>query len=181
MQLLQNISLEYRIGLAFGVTALLFTLLIGIVSGIQFDVIAIRLIIMAPLYALIGTGIVMIVKKFVPEFYELFNRDFHKKDPGAEDLEGADADSGVGDSEERESRISDTGQEETVSEEGEFSEMNPDDLPRVETGETPDLDNPLDVSEGKLGRHIVANEKIAKYEPKVMAEAVRTMMSKDKD
>ncbi len=176
MQLLQNISLEYRIGLIFGVTALLFTLLVGIISGIRINVIAVRLLIMAPVYALMGTGIIMIIKKFVPEFYEFFNREIP---------EGTDADSGAGGAEEEESSLSDGGREETVPEEGEFREMDTDDLPRVETGEAPDLenslDNPLDVSQGKLGRHIVATEKVAKYEPKVMAEAVRTMMSRDED
>jgi hypothetical protein len=185
MQLLQNISLEYRIGLIFGVTALLFTLLIGIISGIQFDVIAIRLLIMAPVYALIGTGIVITIKKFVPEFYELFNRSSGSDDSGTENLETSDTDSVSDSIAEEEGGISGAGDEEAVPEESEFNEMNTDELPRVETGENTDLDtsldNPVDASQGKMGRHIVATEKVAKYEPKVMAEAVRTMMSKDED
>lgn len=178
MQLLQNISLEYRIGLIFGGTALLFTLFIGIISGVRFDVIAIRLIIMAPVYTLIGAGIIMIIKKFVPEFYEVLNRSSGRENSDTEIPGGRSADIEGG-------SFSDESQDESVADGGEFSEMDTDEFPRLKTDETPDLENPLDnspnVTGGKLGRHIVATEKVAKYEPKVMAEAVRTMMSKDED
>jgi len=33
----------------------------------------------------------------------------------------------------------------------------------------------------KLGKHIISNEKIVSYEPKIMAEAVRTMIKRDGD
>ncbi len=181
MQLLQNISLEYRTGLIFGVTALLFTLIIGIIAGVKIDVIALRLLIMAPVYAIMGTGIVIILKKFVPEFYEVFNRLLSGGTDEGETLDGTGSDSGMRETDDGDSGISDAGGEGYEGEESEFSEMNTDEIPRVDPGEPPDLENPLDVSSGKLGRHILATEKVAKYEPKVMAEAVRTMMRKDED
>ena len=43
------------------------------------------------------------------------------------------------------------------------------------------LDSVLNTSGGKLGKHIIVENQLNSYEPKLMAQAIRTMMSKDKD
>jgi hypothetical protein len=53
----------------------------------------------------------------------------------------------------------------------------------VHTTNSSGNDNMFDTTGGKLGKHIVVDKSSNGfgYEPKVMAEAIRTMMSKDKD
>ena len=58
-----------------------------------------------------------------------------------------------------------------------FSEMKTDELPRM-SGDSGGLDDTSDLSEGKFGKHILEDDAM-QYEPKLMAQAVRTMMAQD--
>jgi hypothetical protein len=61
---------------------------------------------------------------------------------------------------------------------GEFSELEKEGLAHYSTASGATTVN---TRSGKLGKHIMEKEKMAKYEPKIMAQAVRTMMSKDRE
>ncbi len=168
----QKLSLELKSSVFFGAMALIVSSLSGIVSGISFVIILLRLFIFIPVFAGIGFGIMVVLKRFIPELYEAFNTASNKIDNLSEEISEDDL----------------AGEGENVStepsgppQEGGFTEFQQTDFEHMETGSTSDMDSSLNLSEGKMGKHIVVNEKFAKYEPKIMAEAVRTMMSKDEE
>jgi len=78
---------------------------------------------------------------------------------------------------------SDSEIEETQAEktQEEFTETKTSDYEHLDTPVTTAMDDSLNISQGKMGKHVVVNEKFVKYEPKVMAQAVRTMMRKDEE
>jgi hypothetical protein len=63
----------------------------------------------------------------------------------------------------------------------EFKELNNQSYERLTSVEDQGLNNELNVSEGKMGKHIIMQDEFNGYEPKLIAEAVRTMMGKDKE
>ena len=62
-----------------------------------------------------------------------------------------------------------------------FSEFTAKDYDRLQTVNDSGLDSALSSSSGKLGKHIIVENQFNSYEPKLMAMAIKTMMSKDKD
>ena len=53
-----------------------------------------------------------------------------------------------------------------------------------ESGQESDIvgdDHSGNTEESKMGKHILVEEKRVKYEPKIVAEAIRTMISRDND
>ncbi|MCP4133264.1 MAG: hypothetical protein GY754_20010 [bacterium] len=173
---LKSISLEFKASAIFGVAALVLSLLTGVISGVDAGTVAIRAIIITVVFAGIGFGAIMVMKNFVPEFYALFSGDQGSMDIDEEPDVAPPPEEPV-----PESDAAGSASDEAPSEE--FSEFSGSDFPRVDGSEgagAADLD--AGASSGKMGKHIVVKEeKFAKYEPKIMAEAVRTMMSKDED
>lgn len=174
-----NLQIELKTGIFMGLVALVLSFLTGIVAGISVGTVVLRAFIAMVFFTGIGYGAVIILKKFVPEIDNLADGDEDAAGmPNLGSMEGQDAGS-----------VDD--QLDTSGEEA-FSELNTDELPRVQPGDN-DFDETLSSekssdpvrrsgsSGGKLGKHIIASEEAFKYEPKLMAEAVRTMMSKDED
>ena len=172
---IKNLNIEYKFLIIFGILSLIMSLLIGIISGIDFSVITIRMLIFVPIFAGLGYGIAFVLKRYIPELYQL--------------LAGLNEDSTdvMGDKDETgniSEDISDPGRDEaSMGDEvdGDFTEFNSDDFTKLESVEGIDADKGTNISNKKLGKHIISKEKIAKYEPKLMAEAIRTMMSRDED
>ena len=124
-------------------------------------------------FAALGYGIITVVKKFVPELYEVMAA------PGA--VEGApghgdDRASMGGRDAEKVSIMSESkneGKDDDAAGEEEFVPMKDSDLPKYTYDDS--------IDKGKMGKHVVVNERKIKHEPRLMAEAIRTMIRRDND
>ncbi|MDA3901766.1 MAG: hypothetical protein PF637_14740 [Spirochaetes bacterium] len=160
-------KIEYKVALIFSGIALFLSPLVGALSGISVGIVVFRTILLALFFAGIGFAIVTILKRFVPEVYNVIN---HSSDPFDTDVEAVD-----------------TGIEpeqggESYREDGESAEHTEDEpesgMGAFDPGLAPSTSESLGIKDRAMGRHIL-KEKGVKYEPKIMAEAIRTMMSKD--
>ncbi len=179
---IRKINLEYMSTALFGLIAMILSLATGLFAGVKFGVVIVRALIIMSVFAGIGFGAGIVLKKYVPELYEFLISIFT----------GAVAGSGEGS--EKEAAV-DTNEEATAPDEmsagaeadpapdltdkegtAAFKELDKDVLSHYSTGTG---DAAVNTKEGKLGKHILTKEKLVKYEPKVMAQAVRTMMSNE--
>ncbi|MBP7737887.1 MAG: hypothetical protein KA369_18050 [Spirochaetes bacterium] len=180
---LDKINLEYKSTALFGFTALLLSFVIGLLAGVRWNVVFLRALILMVVFGVIGFGICFILRKYVPEVYELVSSlAMLRSAPqdaaasGAEEHGEAPPD-GTGEAEAHD--IAEAGTEAGTPEASEFREFDKEGLAHFSTG--PGGSGSINTKSGKLGKHILESEKMAKYEPKIMAQAVRTMMSKDKE
>ena len=161
---LSTFSFKLRTAIFLSVLAFISSLGASFFSGAVILVIIIRLIAAIFIFAALGYCIGYILTKYVPEVVALFQMHFGSdSDPdmmnegnesvGMEGMEGMEGEFGL--------------------DGPPFTEMSTDGLPHVSE------DGSLDPSEGKLGRHLLDAEDVMQYEPELMAEAVRTMMTKD--
>jgi hypothetical protein len=167
-----ELEIEYKSGLIFSIIALILSIVAGLTGSVPIGAIIFRSLIIIPLFFLVGFGVFMIMKKFVPEVYEMVLN----FSGSAEDNVTEDGDM-YSNSEEVAGEYPANGEED-------FTEFNEADFEKIHTTNSSDTDAALDASGGKLGKHIVvdkASNGFVGYEPKIMAEAIRTMMSKDKD
>lgn len=176
MKFLGESGFEQKIGAAFGAVAFILSFLTGLVSGVSIIVTIIRSLIMFPVFFIVGFGIVLVLKNYVPEIYEAFASAGNKtEEAGPESHTEVD----ISDIESEES--ADTYEPVQTVKAEEFTELTPKNFERYSTKEDSGLDASLNASGGKLGKHIIIQEQFNSYEPKIMAQAIRTMMSKDKD
>ncbi len=179
---LKSLGIEYKAGAVIGIAALVLSLMIGLAVGNEFLYSIGRSFFFAVLFAVLGFGGAFLLKKYVPEVFQLVEPgDTLKTVETSESVEviadnqgaGGYASSAPVNSDER------AGGAESASSKG-------DDSPRFEPlsdyvkneagDETLDA---LDAgSSEKMGKHIFKNKKVS-YEPKILASAIRTMMSKD--
>jgi len=196
MQALKNIGIDLKLTAVFGVTALVLSLLTGIVSGISGSVVAVRSILMAIVFSVLGYAAVFVVKRFVPEFYEMIADraeglavdvapETKAEDAGTPSVEEDNPDTAMDMYDESgaapgpEARPKKSG----AQDEG-FAEFKEADFPRMASGSTGDtaLNATLQSSDAKkYGKHILVKDEFVRYEPKLMADAVRTMLRKDED
>lgn len=168
---LKSIQWEYKFALYLGVAALVLSPVAGIISGNPPFTVILRALIFGVVFAGIGFGVVTVIKKFIPELYEAVFVGNSVSDDGVdEDLENGM--SQIDDSEMSNSSLTESYDASPDSEGGEV-DYSTDNGESVNTGDH--LDNP---NSSKMGKHIL-EEKGMEFEPKVMAEAIRTMMSKD--
>ncbi|HOP29194.1 MAG TPA: hypothetical protein P5120_02370 [Spirochaetota bacterium] len=176
MKFFEQMGIERKYGAVFGLAAFILSLLTGLVSGVSFSVTIIRSLIMAPVFFIVGYGIITVLKKYVPEIYEALVSTGNKG--GETGLEG--------ETEVNLSGIEPAADADEYGESGkdkgeEFTELTQKDFDRYKTTEDSGLDAAFNASGGKMGKHIIVQEQFNSYEPKIMAQAIRTMMSKDKD
>jgi len=169
---LERMTIELRAGIFFAFAGFFLSFLTGFVSGIVFSVVITRSLITSALFAAIGFGVIMIIKKYVPEFYEILSGAAAAEE--FEDLSEPAHGSG-GDAEDYDSG--------TVSkaEEAGFTGFDDSSYERLSSVSDQGLNSELNVSQGKMGKHIIMSKQFNGYEPKIIADAVRTMMSKDKE
>ncbi len=166
-----GLTLENKVGAVFSAAAFLLTLLVGIISGVKFGVTIVRSLICMPVFFGIGFGIIFVIKTYVPEVYEMLVEASSKEEPvvsnsiNQDEVEIAHEESSEG----------------TRESNPEFTELSEKDFDKYSTLGDDGLNTAFNASTGKLGKHIVVDEKFSSYEPKIMAQAIRTMMSKDKD
>jgi hypothetical protein len=173
MKFFEQMGIEQKYGAVFGLAAFIFSFLTGLVSGVSFSVTVIRSLIMAPVFFIVGYGIITVLKKYVPEIYEALAAAGKSGESG---LEGQ-AEINLSDIEPGADEYGESGKEKGE----EFTEFTQKDFDRYKTTEDSGLDTALNTSGGKMGKHIIVQEQFNSYEPKIMAQAIRTMMSKDKD
>ena len=170
---LSELNIEYRAGLVFSIIALVLSLTTGLVAGISITVIIVRSFIMVPVFFGVGYSVTLILKKFVPEIYELFTvKKDEKTETAAEVIDisqdNEEVNAGV---------LSESSEQQDTG----FTELTEKNFDRYNTVSDSGLETTLNTSTGKLGKHIIVQEQFNNYEPKIMAQAVRTMMNKEKD
>ncbi len=163
-----ELGIELKSGMIFSALALVLSVIAGLAGGVPGGMVLFRSLVITPVFFVVGFGIILIIKKFVPEVYEMLSNPAISEDPAENvDITG---DFSAGISEDM-SEKSDTG----------FSEFTEKDYDRLQTVNDSGLDSALNSSNGKLGKHIIVENQFNSYEPKLMAMAIKTMMSKDKD
>jgi hypothetical protein len=151
IKILKRINPEYKTAAVFAFAALFVSSFTGVIAGIKFGVVLARMLFSAVIFAGLGWGAFFVIRKYVPELLA--------------SLASAAADD---DSESSEDSIS---SDESGESDG-FTELGGGDFPRVDTaGEA--------LPSASMGKHIVEENSDFPYEPEMMAQAVRTMMSKD--
>lgn len=179
---LHKINLEYKSAALFGVIALIFSIIIGLLTGIKWNIVLLRSFILMILFAAIGFGVCVILRKFVPEVYDFMASvaSLNTGEVGEEpeiDVVSDETRAAAAESEYVEAAPIDTSAAPSAT--NEFRELDKDELAHYTTAS--EEKSAVNTKAGKLGKHILETEKITKYEPKIMAQAVRTMMSKDKE
>ena len=160
----KEIDLKYRFSAVFGIIALLLSIIIGLFTGNDVGLVIIRSMIMTIAFVVIGYGVIFIVQKFVPEMLS---------------LEGSDEPVQVEDVQiDSEAVVPEINGDEVVEEMPDSGED--DSVPLVDSTLKKDYFN-IGEEEGKLGKHIIVDESKIKYEPKIMADAIRTMLKRDEE
>jgi hypothetical protein len=179
---LNKINLEYKSTILFGFTAFLLSFVIGLISGVRWNIVILRSFVLTVVFGVIGFGIFFILSKYVPEVYELVSS-MLALPVGKDEGEAASAmERGTVQDATADIETQDIGEADALSEgavPAEFKEFDKEGLSHYST--TPGGAGSINTKSGKLGKHILESEKLAKYEPKIMAQAVRTMMSKDRE
>ena len=180
---LKKIKLEYGAGALLGFCAFVLSLSTGIIMGFSWNTVVLRSFVLMAVFAGIGLGVSIILKIYVPEVYELFTSAAAPNKVVANDTAGEERGSKQRVSEQKAEENQSAAAAEIELEtappntEPSFNELDKDMLSQFSSA--PGHSDAINTAEGKLGKHVLKTEKLAKYEPKVMAQAVRTMMSKD--
>ncbi len=162
-------GIEFKSGIIFSVIALVFSVMAGLGGGVPAGVVFIRALIIVPVFFCIGFGVFFVMKNYVPELYDLLNRTKAVSDDIEHGgMEGTDIEKGID-------------VEPVPSANPEFTEFTEKDYDRLSTVNDSGVDEALNMPGAKLGKHIIVENQLNGYEPKIMAQAIRTMMSKDKD
>lgn len=194
MKLIGDLAIEGKVGIIIGFLAFLFSLLTGIIAGIKFYHVFLRSVIMGPVFGVIGLSLVLVLKKFVPEIYDAISSSMNKIETGIrssdmpdlkiKDDEMADAQEKAVFSEQQEARPEKAEPPyeniQKVPSDDSFTEFSPNDFSKVSVADgQARAEGSQTMDKGKLGKHLFSKENVVKYEPKVMAQAIRSMISKD--
>jgi hypothetical protein len=189
--LLSGVKPEFKVSALFGVLALVFSLMTSLFAGNRFSHVVAISCVLAAVFAALGYGIMYVLKRYVPEIYEALagiNGFSLARQEAPEEMVKVNIAPQAG---------TETPREEAGSVPADAGAEDPreDGVPGPPAAEAPKADTsaafvPLreadfsrvsaQAQEGKLGKHIIEEKKI-RYEPKIMAEAIRTMIGRDKD
>jgi hypothetical protein len=182
---LKNINKEYLISTGFGFLGLILSLLAGIFSGNKLFIIFIRAITTVILFSILGYVCLFIIKKFVPEIYQIINsiNNNEGSDVSIETSSDIIDEQGKNDNIENQDLVdleaggaSITGATLAVNREDAKLEREFNDV-----GKQPDDFSSINEDEKVSGinSHGVFKDNKIKYEPKIAAQAIRTMMKRD--
>ena len=179
---LKSIDIEYIICAAFGIIALIISLVIGAFSGNRAGLVFQRAFITAIIFTVIGFISIFIIKKYVPEVYQLITSGYDNEDleikaenPVNQDDkanisdEGAENKSELNNSTESEGSLKISREDTDL--ENEFTTLD------KQSGEDYSL-NAQQNNSNLFPKDAFKDKKI-KYEPKIAAQAIRTMMKRD--
>jgi len=172
-----ELGLEFKSGLVFAIIAFVLSIIAGLIGSVPFGTVVFRSIFIIPLFFFVGFGVLIIIKNLVPEVYEaISNFGGTSEDDLAEDMDmsSGDMEGIAGEYLENSDNIENSEEGFTELTEGDFDKIN-----SVNNTNSSITDEKFGTSGGKLGKHIIVEDQLNKYEPKIMAEAIRTMMSKD--
>lgn len=161
---IKSLDIKLRVGIIFGLCSLIISIVLGLISGNAVATILFRSVILTIVFIFLGYALILVLEKFVPEFNTVLNREAGEPgvDPGSDDVEEYDsAETG-----EAESGISDTAAGEAENYES------------MEGADSPGFGS-SGAAATEIGKHFIVGENKIKYEPKIMADAVRTMLKKD--
>ncbi len=158
-----GMGLEAKSASLFGIIALVVSFVLGLLAGNSFGFVLLRSLVLALIFAGIGFGAIVVLRRFVPEFVDVLAGSI------VSNQEGEDVDIGEA-APSFESTIS-TENVALPSEDKKFQPLEKDGYMKVSVGPS--------VTEGKLGKHFVDEKKTVKYEPKIIADAIRTMIRRD--
>jgi len=176
MKYFEELGAELKSGFAFSIIAFALSTISGLIGKVPLGMIIFRSLVIIPLFFLVGFGTLNIIRKFVPEVFEVITN--FSDAASDDDLMG------------NENILSDnigglapenTGENFTGFTENDYDRVNSASNTNTSNTENSASDNEFDTSGGKLGKHIIVDKSSNAYgyEPKIMAEAIRTMMSKD--
>jgi len=173
---LKNLNLEYKSTVLFGASALIMSLVTGVLMGIQWDTAVLRSFILAAVFAGIGFGACAVLKKHVPEVYAALVSLASRAGREASGSPAAAPDEDIKDDRVHVESASVSSEPSTMKAEPAFKDMDKEILDHYASSPS---NAGVNTASGKLGKHVLQKEKLAKYEPQIMAKAVRTMMKKD--
>lgn len=163
----ENQQLEAKSAMLFGITALVISFVLGLLAGNNIGFVLLRTLMLSLVFAGIGFGVIVVLRKFVPEFIEMIESVQSPKDEALD--EDVIIDQNV---EMPSSDISfDSKESEKVTEKVKFEPFGKEDFVNISSQPS--------FTEGKLGKHFIDEKKKIKYEPKIIAEAIRTMIRRD--
>ncbi len=167
-----SLALELKSAVIFGVTAMVLSLLTGLLSGNSAGNALFTSLIITLVFAGIGYGAILILRRFVPEVLDVF------------DVPAPDGEGGGGEEIEASSKKEDTAGEtpgEAPAEDGvpRTDEGLKKEFEPFRAGDFKSYESRTDGDVGSLGKHFMSEQKTVKYEPKIIAEAIRTMIRRD--
>ena len=173
-----DIQLEYRSGALFGIVALLLSLTAGIVAGNGAGHVIGRSFILMLVFAALGYIAIYVFRKYVPEVYEMLKAMSDRR-LGDEELKELP-------DEDRPPTTDGISAEEATPDSGAETEAVAGGTPARTDSFVPLQEGDFTTyssakpERGKLGKHFFEQKDI-RYEPKIMAEAIRTMIARDKE
>jgi hypothetical protein len=173
----EEIKIEYKAGAVLGLTALVLSFAVGLAAGNTVLYTFGRALFLCIVFVCLGTGLTMLLRKYVPEVFSAQTGGMSGTAAGEQPAAGEEMFSSAG--------ISAVDTSSPVSSSFEASSAagteEPGFVPLGEYvgGQAKLGDEHLQPkSSHSVGKHIL-EEKGMKYEPKIIAEAIRTMISKD--
>ena len=167
MGAMTGLTAEVKSAAVFAAAALVLSFVTGIAAGNKLASALVTSVILALVFAAIGYGAVVVLRRFVPEIIEALGSAAR----GSGEFDDLSVAPEAGAAAER---AVDAGQEipERKSDEKLEKEFTP-----FGNGDFKNLGSTT--GDGKLGTHFVKEQKTVKYEPKIIAEAIRTMIRRD--
>jgi len=183
----KELELKYKSSVIFGAAGLFLSVFTGLISGNSFSQLFIKSMIMSVSFLILGYGIIFIIQKFVPEMYEMLNsiNSSVEIEGGVEVVKesAAEENTVAADITQKDTGNEEIGDEEAagVSEPAAGESVDKPDFVPVSEENITELTSNSGASGEKMGKHIIEEEKMAKYEPQIMAEAIRTMLKRDEE
>ena len=176
---IKEIDIEYKSGVLFGTIALILSFFTSLMAGNEIGLVVTRSMIFAFAFSILGYVNVYILKKYVPEIYELMNS--IKSIKQSEDISLSPEQEEKGDELPIHNKVDSEPMEPKKSDLGDNYDFE-DKSTSIEESSVIHSDSYLDIGEvDKHGEQIRKEEKYIRYEPKIIAKAVRTMMKRDED
>lgn len=173
-----DIQLEYRSGAVFGLVALVLSAIAGAAAGNGALSVIGRSLVLMFVFAALGYLAVYVIRKYVPEVFEALISLHDAVDE--EELKELPVEDG------KAPQASDTRDEALPADGSPGEEPDAPQTPPRQEGFVPFKEGDFTAyssakpDEGELGKHFFEQKNI-RYEPKIMAEAIRTMIARDKE
>ena len=173
----ESVKIEYKTGAVFGVLALVLSIAVGLAAGNTVLYSFGRALFLGIVFACLGTGLTMLLRKYVPE---VFTSSEGSAGPAAYDegTAGSDFGSSAGVSAVDTSAPVSSSFDVSSDTAGGGEEQGFVPLGEYVAGQQYGDEHLQTKGSVSVGKHIL-EEKGVKYEPKIIADAIRTMMSKD--